>query len=435
MNRPFVFKGQTGNLAEIANILGVDYVLEGSVRKFKDRVRITAQLIDAGTDRHLWSDTFDRELTDIFAIQDDISAAIVDALRTALGVQIEKSVSASVATTNMDAYQVFLKARSLFLFRQPLGLRQSIDLFQQAIEMDPGFARAYEGLAAVMVVVRGYAVPPGYEPITMEEANATAESAARRALEINPSLSLAHAALGQVSMDKFDYEQALQEYDLAIGLDNHDAGSFLWRGLYQVQLGYIEKSLKDLRTAQKLEPDTGIYNHFLGMSLYILGRREEGMRYLQAAYEQGRLIDYLAFFESLEAEGKLGAVASVRGRLSNEQGTMVPYFMRIFDGSGDPEKARQRFFTELEKHPEIASFIYRDGALLAILGEHELAADRLAARASSAWVGMWWHYQQDFRRSPYFKARIREMRIYDYWREHGWPDFCRPVGDDDFECD
>lgn len=72
---------------------------------------------------------------------------------------------------------------------------------------------------------------------------------------------------------------------------------------------------------------------------------------------------------------------------------------------------------------------------MAILGEHELAADRLATRAGAAWIGMWWHYQQDFRRSPYFKARIREMKIYDYWREHGWPDLCYPVGDEDFECD
>ncbi len=431
----FSFKGSKENLADIAEVLGVDHILEGSVRKSNDRVRITAQLIDAKSDRHLWSDTFDRELTDIFAIQDDISAAIVDALRTTLGVQIEKSVNVSVATTNMDAYQVFLKARSLFFYRNPLGLRQSIELFEQAIEMDPGFARAYEGLAAVMVVVRGYPVPPGYEPMTLRDANETAESAARRALEINPSLSLAHAALGQVSMHTFDYEEALQEYDLAIDLDDHNASSFLWRGLRLVELGYIEKSLEDFRAAQRLEPDTGIYNQYLGASLYIMGRHDEGLQYLQAAYEQGRFIGFLPFFQGLESKGKLGAVAAVRDRFSDEQGTVVPYLMRIFDGSDDREKARQRFFAELEKKPKIASFVYRNGPILAILGEHERAADALAANAGGAWVVMWWDYFHDFRQSSFFKAKIREMKIYDYWREHGWPDFCRPLGDDDFECD
>ncbi len=425
----FSFKGSGENLAQIAETLGVDHILEGSVRKSNDRVRITAQLIDAKSDRHLWSETFDRELTDIFAIQDEISGSIVEALRTTLGVEIEKSVSASVATTNMDAYQVFLKARSLFLYRNPLGLRNSIELFQQAIEMDPGFARAYEGLAAVMVVVHGYPVPSGHAPITPEEAGEAAGSAARKALEINPSLSLAHSVLAHVSMENFDFAQALQEHDLALGLDNHDATALLWRGILALQLGYVEESLEYFYPAQKLDPDSGINNDFLGTSLFILGRREEAMDYLATAYERGRHIGYLPFFEGLESGGRLAAIGVVADRLADEESSLVPYFMRIFDKDGDREKAKRRFFSELDEKPAIARAVYEDAELLALIGEYERAAD------TSGLVRLWWPFYRDYRRSPYYKAMLRKMKLPAYWREHGWPDLCYPVGDEDFECD
>ncbi|MCH9027896.1 MAG: hypothetical protein IIA05_12425 [Proteobacteria bacterium] len=431
----FSFKGSTENLADIAETLGVDHILEGSVRKSNDRVRITAQLIDAKRDRHLWSESFDRELTDIFAIQDDISSAIVDALRTTLGVEIEKSVSASVATTNMDAYQVFLKARSLFLYRNPLGLRKSIELFQHAIEMDPGFARAYEGLAAVMVVVHSYPVPSGYESITKNEAHEAAASAARKALEINPALSLPHAVLAQVSLRKTDYAQALQEYDLAIGLDEHDATALLWRGIWSQGLGYIEESLEYLYKAQSLDPASGINNDFLGTSLFILGRREEAMVYLSVAYEHGRPIGYLPFYQGLESSGKMAAIGVLANRLSDEESTLVPYFMRIFDKNGDREKAKRRFFSELDKKPALARAVYEDAELLALIGEYERAANAVDFAGGVGFVRLWWPFHRDFRRSPYFKAMVRERKMPAYWRERGWPDLCYPVGDDDFECD
>ncbi|MCZ6826858.1 MAG: adenylyl cyclase, partial [Gammaproteobacteria bacterium] len=115
----FAFKGQDLGLDEIARDLGVDHILEGSVRKEHDNVRITAQLIDASTDRHLWSATYDRKLTSIFAIQDEISGSIVEALRETLGVDIKKIASTSLPTTNVDAYTSYLKARELFYSRDP----------------------------------------------------------------------------------------------------------------------------------------------------------------------------------------------------------------------------------------------------------------------------------------------------------------------------
>ena len=200
----FSFKGQGLGLDEIARELGVDHILEGSVRKERDNIRITAQLIDARTDRHLWSETYDRKLTSIFAIQDEISASIVTALRETLGVDIQKTASTVIPTNSMDAYEAFLKARELFLSRDGLALRQSLEIYQQAIERDPDFARAYEGLAATYVALPYYSAE-GYEAVSQEESGRESVKAARKALKLDPTLAMPHAVLGIIFSRTNDY--------------------------------------------------------------------------------------------------------------------------------------------------------------------------------------------------------------------------------------
>jgi adenylate cyclase len=148
----FAYKGRELSAAVIAQRAEGRHILEGSVRKAGNRVRITAQLIDAGSDRHLWSETYDRELTDIFAIQDEIAKAIVAALRGTLGEPAgSDDVVVRADTDNLDAYQTYLKARELFLTRTRLD--ESVRLFEQVVALDPEFARGWEGLAAVASVI------------------------------------------------------------------------------------------------------------------------------------------------------------------------------------------------------------------------------------------------------------------------------------------
>ena len=147
----FAFKGKTVAASDIAGQLKVRYILEGSVRKQGSTVRITAQLIDASDDRHVWSQTYDRQLTDIFKIQDDIANAIVAAVRGTLGKQPERAVEVRADTDNMQAYELYLKARELFIARRELP--ESVRLFERAVAMDPDFARGWEGLAAVSSVI------------------------------------------------------------------------------------------------------------------------------------------------------------------------------------------------------------------------------------------------------------------------------------------
>ena len=187
----FAYKGSPLGTAAIASALKVNHVLEGSVRKAGNHVRITAQLIDAVDDRHLWSETYDRELTDIFAIQEEIANSIVDALRGQLGTaQAVAAVTVRADTANVEAYQLYLKARELFIARKDLS--ESIRLLEQATQMDPQFARGWELLAAVCSVAPSWGVRD-------RDYYAMASVAARRALGLDPTLSMAWAALANAA--------------------------------------------------------------------------------------------------------------------------------------------------------------------------------------------------------------------------------------------
>jgi tetratricopeptide (TPR) repeat protein len=309
-------------------------------------------------------------------------------------------------------------------------------LFEQAIEMDTEFALAHEGLAAVYGVISGYPVPEGHEPIENEDSYRMASEAAARALEIDPSLSTPHAVIGLIHMIKNEFGQAKREFDLAIELDEHDATAFLWYGIWSLSLGYVEGSLENLYRAQKLDPDTGIYNDFLGTALYLQGRREEGLEYLATALERGRSLGFQPFYLGLGTGGKLAAIAAVTPMLSDENSSrLVPYFMRIFDENGDRGKARRRFLIELDKSPEIAKTVYESVDFLILLGEYEKAVNVLGDAIGAAWVRIWWPNSHEFRQTPAFKTMLRNRNIDTFWRKHGWPDLCRPLGDDDFECD
>ena len=433
----FAFKGQGLGLAEIARELGVDYVLEGSVRKDRDNIRITAQLIDASTDRHLWSESYDRELTSIFAIQDEISASIVTALRETLGVDIQKTASTVAPTTDMDAYTAFLKARELFLSRDALALRQSLEIYQQAIDRDPDFARAWEGLAAVYAVIPGYISPEGYEVIDYEKSYRLTTQAARKAMDLDPTLSMPHAVLGIIFSDAHDHEIALRELDAAIEMEPRESTAWMWRGMRTSMLGYLEESLNYYKEAYRLDPVTGINSDHLGAALTALRRNEEAYPYLVNALDQGRSIHQLLFLLDVENGDFLNARMIATYVFGGQE--MLQYFMPIFEGPHGVSERQQlvdRFFVKIELLEPRPQFVdtRRDPILLAAMGVFDQATKYFVEEPG--WRDHVWNPAlAEYRASEHFRDYVRQTRMDTYWRKHGWPDLCRPLGDDDFECD
>src|SRR5438874_1712200 len=194
----FAFKGKNLSIPDIAKTLGVAHIVEGSVRRVDNRLRVTAQLIDVATDRHLWSQTFDREVTDVFAIQDEIARSIADALKVRLGRAADKKAG----TENVEAYELYLLGLYHWNQRTEDGLRTALDFFRRASERDPSFARAFAGLSMT------YSLLPGYASFDRHPAHREALVAARKAVALDPKNAEALTALAQSYFDQGKVRQA-----------------------------------------------------------------------------------------------------------------------------------------------------------------------------------------------------------------------------------
>ena len=214
------FKSTPDNLPEVARQLGVAHILEGSVQKAGEQVRVNVQLINAMTDAHLWADTYDRKLTDIFAVETDIAKTVADTLQAKLSGS-EKSSMAKTPTVNPEAYELYLKGRFFWNKRTGDDLRKSIEYLKQAIAKDPGYALAYAALADSYGLLRFYG---GASPA---ESVVPAEAAAKKALELDDSLAEAHASLGLIATEELEVNRGVNELERAIQLNPPITGSAL----------------------------------------------------------------------------------------------------------------------------------------------------------------------------------------------------------------
>jgi TolB-like protein len=272
------YKGTTKSIRQIADELDVATVLEGSVRRAGDRVRIAAQLIDARTDEHLWADRYDRNLEDIFAIQTDVAERIVEALKMRLTSR-EKARIAERPTESVEAYEEYLKGRYFLPKRTEETIRQAIEHFRHAVEADPSFAQAWAGLAD------GWALLPSYSQAPVDEAYAEARAAAEQALALDPGLGEAHAALGMAARLLWKIEDAEREYRRAIELSPGYATAHHWYGTFLSGMGRRDEAIAELRSALELDPLSLPIHLGLGTA-YLFGRRfEEAIRIFRKVVE------------------------------------------------------------------------------------------------------------------------------------------------------
>jgi len=254
----FAFKGKNQDLREIGAKLNVAHVLEGSVRKSGDQVRITAQLVNVDDGYHLWSESYDRTLDNIFQVQDDIAQAVVAALKeTLLGDQPAPDRMAATPTVNTEAYDFYLRAKFQMHKRSPESLERALDYYNRSLELDPDYAPAWAGLAVTWLL------SDQYSDVPRDESKSAAEEAINRAFEITDNDADTWAALGLLELDRFDFERSMEALNRAIEINPNHTMAHMWLGNAAGFSGDIEKNVEQHRKAfeiDRLHP-TVIANH------------------------------------------------------------------------------------------------------------------------------------------------------------------------------
>ena len=270
----FSFKDQPIDVRDIAARLGVTAVLQGSVRHSGDRLRIVVQLIDARNGYQLWTDSYEREVADVFVIQDDIARQIVTRLRGQVsGVDAARLTERSSATDDPEAFNLYLKGRYEWHQRTESSLRAAADYFQQAVDRAPGYALAHAGLADAFAVL-GF-----YDFLPPRTAFPAAAAAARRALELNPSLVEPHATLGYVALYyDWDWPQAESEFRRAIDAEPGYSTAHQWYANYLTAMGRFDEAASRMGTAMELDPLSVIANAALGWVHFFAGDYERTIR-------------------------------------------------------------------------------------------------------------------------------------------------------------
>jgi TolB-like protein/lipoprotein NlpI len=258
----FSFKGKTVDIREVGEKLGVSTVLEGSVRKIGNRIRITAELVSVENGYHLWSETYDRQLEDVFAIQDEIARAIVDALKVRLSGENEQLV---VPAKNLEAYNLDLKARYLYHRGSESSLKKSLEFSQQVLLLEPGYARAYATMADCWCRLADDFMPP-------DDAYPRAKAAATRALQLEPDLPEALTALGKIlGWYEWDFASAERTLRRAVELSPYDADAHHGLASILPAVGKLGEAITTMRKALLLDPLDPAYSRWIARFLLYAG--------------------------------------------------------------------------------------------------------------------------------------------------------------------
>ncbi len=419
----FAYRGSTLGIPAIAKTLNVGHILEGSVRKDGERIRITAQLIEAGSDRHLWSENFDREFVDIFAIQDEIANAIVQALTGKLGMAGEKAVTVEAATENLDAYEMYLIARELFIKRDQLP--ESIRLFRKAVELDPNFARAWAGLAAVEAVARDYIFDDGIDHYPL------AKEAAQTAISLNPDMSLALAVLGALaSWSEGDILSSIDYYDSAIEKDVKNTSAWLWRGLVLHDSGFLDEAIASFQQCIDIDPGYQNCRQHLAVAYLDKGDVVTAHRLHDESLEHVFYGNSDAFVSTYVRSGHRNLALLIADLKLGSDGAPIIEWIRAIENPGGDNSVGFARLKDWESRTDTDRRLTMIPELLLSFR----AYDEILTEPVKAGRILWHPDGEEFRGTPQFKAVVHTLGIFEYWQARGFPPQCKPVGDDDFEC-
>jgi TolB-like protein len=408
----FAFKGKNADLRSIGDTLGVNHLLEGSVRKSRKQVRITAQLVQASDGFHLWSETYTRELDDIFAVQDEISQAIVEALKVTLSGDEQENLTRR-STDNVAAYNKYLQGRALWHQRGLPSLTAAIEALREAVRLDPGFSDAWAALADALILMPEYGAPEVHEYVALtREANL-------RAVEIDPDSAHALTTRAYMKfMHEYDYVGAREDFLRAIELEPTYPTAIQWYGEFLASQGDVEGALAQFRKAAELDPLAPIMWHVAGLVSAQNGQFEDALGYYR------RVLEISPSFASTHGNlartyARMGKYDLARQSLDRQQeltGQKKRVNPSYIDAMENP-LLKAEVLEDMANHPEIfvdsAAF---NAYTYMLLDEPELALESLqkgleAGDAYATHAG-WASVYDDLRDDPRFQAHLAKINMW-----------------------
>jgi TolB-like protein/Tfp pilus assembly protein PilF len=432
----FAFKGKSEDLRTIGEKLSVGCVLEGSVRKAGNRLRITAQLVDCADGYHLWSETFDRDLDDVFQIQSDISRSVANALGTALGVAAVEPELAG-GTRNVEAYERYLRARSFLARFGPADLQRAIDLYHEALTLDPEFALAWTGLASAYVYTMVFA------PELAAQSRREWAHAVERALAIAPELWAAQLAHGWRQAYQHNWSAAHQALNKAVELAprTESSASFAFGVLLQ-NVGAMHQAIRQFTVALATDPLSFSVSVQLQWVLATVDRDAEAeSEYVRSLDLPGDRsgVEHAALQRAWSAGISSARFKEQMRRFLALDSVHSPFESDLLELTDDAERARKRLHQALHDPAcQDATRQFRVSWWAAVFGDVDLALLTLRrAFVDMRWpllYAIWLPAYGTVRKDARFKIFLRDMKLVDYWRTSGnWGEFARPLGAEEFE--
>ena len=435
-NSSFTFKGKHVDLPQVARQLNVSHVLEGSVRKAGNRVRITAQLIDGATNDHVWAERYDRDLDDIFALQDEISQAIVRALKLSLFPEEKKAIEDRGASS-VEAYDLYLRARALLHQQGPAELRRAIQVFGEALALDPAFVPAWRGLHDAHQDAIVYAAE------STDTAVKGMAEAAERVLALSPEAWWSHDLRSRQFLRQHRWAEAEAAARMAMTLappsELQDLEGYVF---VMSAVGRSKEAAAHLDELRRGDPLSLFVSTGVQALSYAAGRLQDA----DAEYQRSKdlagdreIPEHFAMFRAL-LRGDKAAARDLMGRVAAYNTVPVVGLGDIADALDDPEGMLARVRSaKTDPANQDSTRQFKLACWAAALGDAELAVAALRRFAvdlpGARYPAMWNPVLAPARRTQEFKRIARELGLYDYWRSTGnWGDFARPVGEDDFEC-
>lgn len=438
----FSLKGQNYSIPEIANKLNVAYVVEGSVRSAGNRVRVTVQLIDATRDIHLWSENYDREMIDIFAIQDEIAKSIARVLEIEIS---DNSLDREAPTKNMDAYVLYLQGHQLFLDRgkgksidEEANLLKGLESLVKATDMDPNFAVAWADRASAMAVLPTFLS----NDFTAKLVAPDVLRFANKAISLDPNLSQAWAVKGFTHLNQMQFQDAQIALTRSTTLNPKNETAWLWQALHYISVGYHQKALEAVNMAIKLGPERTINHGVQSTILYALGDIDKAVEVLDynmenRNYHIGRADRIIIAAYQNDSERAFVEIEKATERLNVLDPEAYNDERKLYFSARNNPELREKaqsaliksFEDELDSKSFFGAFMLQDGErLVHFLKYNPMNIAFFLRRIFNPSL-------RSVINEDVVKDYFKEIGLFAYWQDNGFPTFCRAISDVDFICE